>query len=180
MLDAVLGAVVSGMFGQRQAQKQMDFQAGRTAQQMAFQERMSNTAAQRAVKDLRAAGLNPMLAATSGLTASSPTGASGSGAMTSLDPVSTGLGVARLRQELKNLKAQEKKINTETDVLKGGRISKELGLQPAKAIDSIVKDVGSSAKSLMRSVAPLDPFKMRIKKPSKMKNVDYDIGDVSP
>lgn len=61
---ALLGAGITTAFGVREARKNRE-----------FQERMSSTAHQREVEDLRRAGLNPALSATGGSGASTPSGA---------------------------------------------------------------------------------------------------------
>jgi len=72
-LGSLLGGVAGGLgsfFGQQQANQA---NAEMARQQMEFQERMSGTSYQRAVTDMIAAGLNPMLAYSQG-GASTPSG----------------------------------------------------------------------------------------------------------
>lgn len=102
LVSGLAGPVVEGIFSTNSAKKQMR-----------FQERMSNTAHQREVADLRAAGLNPILSATGGMGASSPPGSKAD-----TPEVTRGVTSAlQLRESLKNLQADTaKKIAEKTNV----------------------------------------------------------------
>ena len=109
-ISAGISAVGSFIGGEKRNEQQL----ASAREQMAFQERMSNTAHQREIKDLRAAGLNPILSGTGGAGASSPGGAQAAIQDTLTPALSSAQQAARMAQDLKNLRitAQNTKADT--------------------------------------------------------------------
>lgn len=94
----------------RQAQLQRD-----------WEERMSSTSYQRAIADMKKAGVNPMLLFSKGVGASTPTGASASSNSPG-NPIQPFKGAASakealmLKSQLENLAAQTRKTNADAEI----------------------------------------------------------------
>lgn len=113
----LLGGVIANRSSARQAEKQMD-----------FQEEMSNTSYQRAVEDMRKAGINPMLSAKVG-GASTPPGAAahvqdlGAAAVSSAQ---SGVGMQQALASVDKTKADTRLADAQADEVKARTLSPDL------------------------------------------------------
>lgn len=133
-LAPIIGAGLGGLFGakgqknantaaQDSAREQMAFQERMANSAQSFSERMANTAMQRRVADLNAAGLNPALAYENA--AAAPTGVTAGGASSTPQNVMRDLPqIASTAMQLRNM-AQQMKINQGLANAQGGLLSEQ-------------------------------------------------------
>lgn len=116
---SLLGGMMTNSSNAKRAAEAMEFEARQSKQNLVQQAFMSNTAHQREVTDLRAAGLNPILSATGGPGAPVGGGSSGKGiAIPAVDSLgnatSSAQAGARNVAELRNIETSNRAIKMKT------------------------------------------------------------------
>ena len=143
-----LSSAIGGIFGYKgqrdtnvasaqQAALQRQHQITATQKQMDFQREMSNTAVQRRMADLKAAGINPILAGSK--EASSPAGSASAGAMAPVgNKMAAALANATSAANINNIKAQTALTIKKAEAI--GPLSTIAG-EAEKYIEKLIKDL---------------------------------------
>lgn len=155
-LSSYAGNLMSNDMNRYAADHAMDRSDDMAREQMGFQERMSNTAYQRATEDMKKAGINPMVAFQQG-GASTPAGAGGtSGMMPKLDSgiggaLSSALDVVKLKKDLDGNDAQIalNRASATNALAQAGAAGSSAKLTDAnaKAVNSQLKSIAARAEA---------------------------------
>ncbi len=152
---ATFGGAALGFFGQKDTNKQSAREAQKNRN---FQERMSNTAIQRRMIDLKLGGINPLLAAK--YDATTPAGAMASfgnpglaGAQSGSLLGNTALGVSKIDAELDQIQSRTGLNKAQSDVIKMvGRLSSEAAGGWDTIINYLKTDFGSDIHGFLTTV----------------------------
>lgn len=142
------GASLLGGFFQNQQQVSL------SRENRQWQEHMSNTAHQREVADLRAAGLNPMLGYM-GSGASTPSGNVPTVENVLAPAVNSAMAAKRLRADLQLMQAQTEKTNTERQYT--ADIQSNIGRRQEELL-SFQRDKARTDAEITRYMLPLAKF----------------------
>jgi len=134
LISAAAG-IFGGVSSARALKEQNKMQMAQSQKQMDFQERMSSTAHQREVKDLRAAGLNPILSGTGGAGSSSPAGSAAPIVNEKLAAIATARELAKTASEIALLQQQQRVQSNIADI--SGPAAKA-----GRGAETVMDDVG--------------------------------------
>ena len=163
MGDIVTGGAVSNLQSQQQTNAA---QVALAENQTQFQERMSNTAHQRQVADLRAAGINPMLSAQLG-GATTPQGALAQ--LQAPTPGAIGAGVAQSGMTAFNM-SQQAKNNSSTRNLQASQV--DVAGKQSALMETQAEKTTANAQEARANTALLNERKAQVRAETAKLKVD--------